>query len=183
MFLQLAEWLELQRASTALRESLYMYPLLESVHVWALTLFVGLVAILDLRLLGVALRRVPVSDVQKRLFPWTMAGFAIMFATGLLLFYAIPIRTYHSVWFRAKVIFLALAALNAWLFHTGIYRRVAEWDLATLIPRRARAAGLVSLILWTGVIFLGRMIAYSWFDCDVPQSALVSFLASCPPRP
>jgi hypothetical protein len=180
MFLRLVEWLEMQPGSTAIRESLYLYPYLESIHVWTLTLFVGLVAILDLRLLGLALRRIPVSDVQKRLFPWTMAGFAIMTVSGLLLFYAIPIRTYHSVWFRGKLIFLALAGLNAWLFHTGIYRRVAEWDLASLVPRRARIAGLASLLLWTLIIAFGRMIAYSWFDCDVPQSALVQYLAGCP---
>ena len=181
------EWLAATQGSIALHESMYMYPILESSHVLALMLFVGFAAILDLRLLGLILKRVPVSHVAERLLPWTIAGFIVMVITGVLLFYAIPIRTYQSIFFRAKVIFLILAGLNVWLFHSRVFTRIAEWDHDVITPKGARRAGLASLILWGAIIVAGRMIAYNWFDCDIqPQSAFVNWAAGCvvpPPTP
>ena len=174
------EWLAATEGSIALHESMYMYPIVESSHVLALTLFVGFATILDLRLLGLILKGVPVSQVAERLLPWTIGGFVVMIITGALLFYAIPIRTYQSIFFRAKVIFLILAGLNVWFFHSRIYQRIAEWDHAIITPRAARRAGLASLILWGAIIVAGRMIAYNWFDCDrQPQRAIVNWAASC----
>jgi hypothetical protein len=114
------EWLASTRPSIALHESLYVYPLIESTHVLALGLFVGLAVILDLRLLGLVLRRVPASEALARLLPWTKAGFVVMAITGVLLFYAIPVRTYQSIFFRVKIAMLVLAGLNVWLFHSRV---------------------------------------------------------------
>jgi hypothetical protein len=167
--LSFVEWLAGTSWSIALHESLYLYPLIESTHVLTLTLFVGLTVMLDLRLLGLAMRQVPVSEITSRLLPWAKAGFAIMVITGLLLFYAIPVRTYQSIFFRAKVVMLILAGLNAWLFHWRVERRVAD-----------RIAAVVSLILWAGIVVAGRMIAYNWFDCDIqPQSDFINWAAGC----
>ena len=177
--LPFAEWLAGTPGSIALHESLFMYPIIESVHVLTLCVFVGMSVMLDLRLLGLALKRVPVTDVTRRLLPWMFAGFVVMMITGILLVYAIPIRSYQSIWFRMKLILLALAGLNAWTFHIGVYRSVREWDVAPSAPRRARAAGIVSLVLWGGIIIFGRMIAYNWFDCDKPQSSFIVWAAGC----
>jgi hypothetical protein len=177
------DWLATTQGSIALHESLYMYPVVESIHVWALVLIFGMATTLDLRLLGITLREIPVSEVAGRLLPWTVTGFIIMVITGLLLVYAIPIRTYQSVFFRAKLILLLLAGLNVFLFHNGIYLKVREWDRDPTPPRRARIAGAASLVLWACIIFAGRMIAYNWFDCDRPQGDLVKVLASCPAQP
>jgi len=178
--LAFCEWLAATSGSIALHESLYMYPLIESVHVLALCIFVGLATILDLRLLNKVLRNVPVSQVADRLLPWTITGFVVMVMTGSLLFYAIPIRTYQSVWFRGKVIMLILAGINVWIFHSGIYRRVSGWDMAGRTPAAARRAALASLLLWFGIIVAGRFIAYNWFDCDIqPQSKFVNWFAGC----
>jgi len=178
--LPFCEWLASTSGSIALHESLYMYPLVESVHVWTLALFFGMVAVLDLRLMGVALREIPVSQLSERLLPWTLAGFVVMIVTGGLLFYAIPVRTYQSVWFRGKMLLMLAAGVNVLLFHTGVHRRLAEWDLSRVMPRKAWIAGLASLVLWSGIIVSGRFIAYNWFDCDrQPQPALVNFLAGC----
>lgn len=179
------EWLASTSWSIALHESLYMYPLIESTHVLTLGLFVGLAVMLDLRLLGLAMRRVPVSEVAARLLPWTKAGFVVMVITGMLLFYAIPVRSYQSVFFRVKVAMLLLAGLNVWLFHARVGRRIADWDLAPVTPPAARAAAIVSLVLWAGIVVAGRMIAYNWFDCDIqPQSDFINWAAGCvlPPR-
>jgi hypothetical protein len=99
--------------------------------------------------------------------------------TGALLFYAIPVRSYHSIFFRVKVVLLILAGVNAWVFHAGIWLRVKTWDLDLVPPRSARAAGAASLVLWTCIIFAGRLIAYNWFDCDRPQRQVVLWLTGC----
>ena len=127
--LAFCEWLAATRGSIALHESLYMYPLLESAHVLTLMLFVGSAAMLDLRLLGLTLREVPVSEVLARLLPWLKAGFAVMVVTGVLLFYAIPVRTYQSIFFRIKVLMLLGAGLNVWIFNRRVRRSVGEWHL------------------------------------------------------
>jgi hypothetical protein len=174
------EWLAATRGSIALHESLYMYPLLESAHVLTLMLFVGSTVMLDLRLLGLTLRAVPVTEVLARLLPWIKLGFAVMVVTGVLLFYAIPVRTYQSIFFRIKVVMLLAAGLNVFLFNRRVRRTVGEWDVARVPPRGARVAAALSLALWAGIIVAGRMIAYNWFDCDLqPQPALVNWAAGC----
>lgn len=158
------EWLANTPWSIALHESIWVYPIVESVHVLALCLFLGLTMMLDLRLLGVTIRNAPVSETVDRLLPWTTVGFVVMVVSGALLFYAIPVRTFQNIFFRLKVAMLILSGLNAWFFHSTIYQRVAEWDLDAVPPKRARVAGGVSLALWAGIVVAGRMIAYNWFD-------------------
>jgi hypothetical protein len=168
--------------SVSLHESQYAYSIIESVHVWTLAVFFGSILMVDLRLLGLTMRKVPVTEVASRLLPWTVAGFVVMVITGSLLFSAIPLRSYQNIFFRTKMILLLLAGLNVWLFHRGVYRGVAEWDFNPLPPRSAMIAGGVSLALWMCIVVSGRMIAYNWFDCDrQPQTALVNFLTSCAP--
>ena len=157
-----------------------MYPLVESTHVLTLCLFLGMAIMFDLRLLGLTLTRVPITEMKRRLGPWMLIGFVVMVATGALLFYAIPVRSYQSIFFRTKVAALLLAGLNAFVFHTTIDRRVAEWDLDPVPPRAARRAGATSLVLWAVIVVAGRMIAYNWFDCDKqPQSQFVNVVAGC----
>jgi hypothetical protein len=182
--LPFCEWLAGTSGSTALRESILIYPLLESTHVLTLCLFLGTAVMLDLRLLGLTLVRVPMSEMERRLGPWVVAGFVVMVITGTLLFYALPVRAYQSIFFRFKVVALALAGLNAFVFHATIERRIAEWDRDPVPPRAARRAGARSLVLWAIIVVSGRMIAYNWFDCDKqPQPPIVNALAGCVVRP
>jgi hypothetical protein len=109
-----------------------------------------------------------------------VAGFVVMVITGVLLFYAIPVRSYQSIFFRVKSVALILAGLNAWIFHATIDCKVAEWDLAPVPPPAARRAGATSLVLWAVIVVTGRMIAYNWFDCDKqPQPHVVNVVAGC----
>ena len=173
-------WLGDTDWSSGLHGSQYAYSIIESLHVWTLALFFGTVAMFDLRLLGLSMRNVPVSEVVDRLLPWTIAAFAIMVITGSLLFFAIPLRSFQNLFFRFKMILLIAAALNIWLFHARVYPGIAAWDSAAVPPRRVRFAGGISLALWTCIIISGRMIAYNWFDCDrQPQSDIINFLTSC----
>jgi uncharacterized protein DUF6644 len=162
--IRFCEWMADTRWSIALHESAWVYPIVESVHVLALCLFLGMAVMLDLRLLGVTMRSAPVSEVVDRLLPWIAAGFILMVISGALLFYAIPVRTFQNIFFRIKVAMLLLSGLNVWVFHSGVYRRMAEWDLDLVPPRAARVAGGLSLALWAGIVVAGRMIAYNWFD-------------------
>jgi len=175
------EWLASTKWSIELHESLYAYAVVESIHVWALCVFLGFAVLLDLRLLGIVFRDVPVTHMIRRVLPWTQAGFAVMVVSGILLYYAIPLRTYHNVFFRAKGILLVLAGLNAFVFHNKTYRDVSRWDVSVRPPRKAQIAAMLSLMLWGGIVFSGRMIAYNWFDCSKPQSALVNAFAGCTP--
>ena len=158
------EWLENTGGSVAIRESILFYPLVETTHVLTLCLFLGMTATWDLRLVGLTFRKIPVSQVLDRLWPWAMAGFVVMVISGLLLFYSGPVRASQNIFFQVKMTMIALAGLNAFVFHKTVYRWVAEWDNEAVIPMRARVAGFLSLVLWSGVVVSGRMQAYNWFD-------------------
>ena len=158
------EWLEASSPSVAIRESILFYPLVETTHVLTLCLFLGMTATWDLRLVGLAMRKVPVSEVVNRLWPWAMAGFAVMVASGLLLFLSGPVRASQNIFFQIKMVMLALAGLNAFVFHQTVFRWVEAWDTALVVPARAKLAGAASLVLWAGVVVCGRMQAYNWFD-------------------
>jgi hypothetical protein len=178
--LPFCEWLASTKWSVELHESLYLYPLIETTHVLALMLFVGTVTFVDLRLLGWVFRDVPVSEVTARLIPWTIGGFVIVTTTGVLLFYAIPVRTYLSIFFRIKMIVLVAAGINTFLLNRHMKRGGVAWDRDPSPPLRARATGALSLLSWATIIVMGRMIAYNWFDCDnQPQSDFVNWAAGC----
>ena len=174
------EWMGSTGWSVALLESLYVWSFMESAHVLGIALFVGTAVVNDLRLLVVSFKNVPASEVTQRLLWWTRARFALMVVTGLLVFYSNPLRYWHNINFRIKLILLVVAGLNVWLFHSRIHKRVSEWDLDAVPPRAARIAAAVSLCVWALVVITGRMIAYNWFDCDLqPQSDFVNWAQGC----
>jgi len=181
-FLPFFEQLSESTWSVALHESEIAYSLIESFHVWSLCLFFGLTVMFDLRLLGWIMPKVPVSEVIRRLQPWTILGFVLMVITGTLLVYAIPVRSYQNIFFRTKMLLMLLAGANILIFHSRVFPGVAKWDADAVPPKAARIAGAFSLVLWIGIVFSGRMIAYNWFDCDrQPQAAIINFLTSCVP--
>ena len=162
--LQFCHWLESTPWSIALHESIWGYPIVESVHVLTLCVFLGLAVMLDLRLMGITMQKTPASEVAGRLFPWILTGFCIMVVTGALLFYAIPVKTYLNIFFRIKLVFLVMAGVNVAVFELTIARSMSEWDLYAVPPLRARVAGGLSLLSWGAIVVAGRMIAYNWFD-------------------
>jgi hypothetical protein len=161
--LSFCQWLQQTPFSVQIRESDWTYPIIESVHVLGLCLFVGLLLLWDLRLVGVTLQRISVSEVWKRLIPWITLGALIMVVSGLLLFASEPLRFYGNIFFRIKALGLFLALLNALAFHFGVERRLVEWDTADVTPRAARVAGAVSIFLWALIVVTGRFVAYNWF--------------------
>ena len=162
----LFEWLNETSMSVALRESIYGYPISLTSHVVSMCLIAGLLVMMDLRLTGLGNLKTSVSDIQNRLFPWQMIGLAMAVISGGALFFAQPMRFYVNFWFWIKMLLMLLALVNAMWFHNTIYQSVAQWDTDARPPKAARLAGLFGLLLWSGVIVTGRMIAYSGL---VPQ--------------
>lgn len=160
------EWLDAFPSSIAIRESVYGYPYLLTAHAVSMALFAGLIVMMDLRLLGLAFKRTPLSQVQRQLFPWQMATMALSAVTGALLFYGQPLRYYGKVFFWVKMVLMIGAGLNALVFHYGTYKSIAVWDERPRAPLGARLAGAFSIVLWAGVVVFGRITAYNWMTYE-----------------
>lgn len=175
----IAVWFDDTQWSTMLHESYYMYNWVESTHVLTLMVSLGMLFLIDLRMLGLALPDVPASKLAARLNVPMLIGFVVMFITGILLFYAVPVRTAQSVWFRIKMVLLVACAINAWLFHKRMNESVASWDNDARAPQRIRMGAMLSLGFWSIVVVCGRFIAYDWFDCGPNLGPFMSTIAGC----
>ncbi len=154
-------WLHDTSFSTMMRESVWAEPIVETIHVLTLTVFLGFVLLLDLRLLDLTMRQRRLSDLFRELNPGLFGGFAVMVVTGLLLFSADPVSFYSTIFFKLKMIMLVLAGLNVIVFNATLGRRLADWDGGPRTPWGAKAAGIVSLTLWIAIVAAGRGIAYA----------------------
>jgi hypothetical protein len=152
-------WLERTPFAAAMRESLWLYPAVETAHIVGFVVLVGAAAMFDLRLLGVS-RRLPVDETARHLLPWSRASLLLVVPTGLLLFASDASATWANPAFRLKMILLGCAGANALFFHRSTFRTVAAWNRDRPTPARAKGAAVASLLLWTGVISCGRLIAY-----------------------
>ncbi|WP_347989032.1 DUF6644 family protein [Methylomonas sp. AM2-LC] len=145
---------------TGLRESVYAFPIIEGLHLIGLSLSVGLILFVDLRLMGYFLADVAVENIMQPLRPWLLGGFATTIATGILLFIAAASKIILLTVFIYKLIFIALAGLNAGWFEYRWGRRVNEWSTQSILPKGVRIAGITSLTLWSLVVIAGRLIPY-----------------------
>ena len=164
------DWLQKTALAVHIRDSLLLFPLLESTHVIGLAIVVGTVVIIDLRLLGLATTHRAFSRLGADTLPWTLGGFAVAAVTGALMFSTNATVYFHNTWFRAKVLMLVLAALNSIVFEFTARRTIGEWDLRRTTPRMARAAAAVSLVIWVGVIVAGRMIGFTATRATINQT-------------
>jgi len=176
---EFALWLDAMPSSTAIHESFYLYNWIEATHVLTLMLCLGMLFIIDLRMLGYALPEVPASKIANGLTTPMLIGFVIMFITGILLFYAIPVRSSQSLWFRIKVVLLVAAAINAYLFHRRMTASVNSWDNDAKAPLNIRVGAILSIVFWIVIAICGRFIAYDWFDCKHNPEPFFSALAGC----
>ena len=160
MLFAICYWLEHTSIGTAVRESTWLFPTIETIHIFGIILLVGSTSILDLRLLGWAFREDSVSKLARRYLPWTWAGFVIQVATGFLLFSSEATKMYDNPSFQIKMLLIVLAGANAFVFHMLAYRKVATWHDAPVAPLSARCAGCFSILLWFGIVAAGRWIAF-----------------------
>jgi hypothetical protein len=156
----ICQWLEQTSIGTTIRESLWLFPVIETVHIFGIILLVGGTSILDLRLMGLTFRDEPVTKLARRFLPWAWAGFIIQVTTGLLMFASEATKMYINTAFQIKMLMILAAGLNAFIFHSLAYQSVDKWEKDPVAPVSARIAGLVSILFWFGIVAAGRWIAY-----------------------
>jgi hypothetical protein len=147
------EWLTATPWARAMNGPEWAFPLVESLHFIGLALSIGTIAIVDLCLLGIAMRRQSASELAADLHVWTWIGLAMMLITGPLMFSADAVNYHHNPSFQFKMVCLLLALL----FHFTMRRLATRPATPALL---AKLAGAVSLALWTCVVAGGRMIAF-----------------------
>src|SRR5262245_40842631 len=158
----ICQWIYDTQTGTAIRESIWFFPIIESIHVLALSISVGIIYYFDLRLLGFNMRGRSVSEIRNQIVPWSIIGFTLMMITGALLFWAQAVRAYDSIFGKIKFFALIFALLNIVVYHWISESTIAEWDKSPIPPLKARLAGLFSIVLWTVVIAAGRLMAYTF---------------------
>jgi hypothetical protein len=154
-------WLESTDLSIFLQESSWAFPTIESIHVLALTMVVGTISIVDLRLLGLASTKRRVSELSRLVLPCTWGAFALALTTGSLMVISQPTSYYDNDAFRTKMLLLLAAGINMLIFQSFTYQSIAEWDRDARVPLAGRIAGAVSLTCWLCVVFFGRRIGFT----------------------
>ena len=152
--------IEMSALGVAMRQSLWLYPIVEIVHLTGIALLVGSIAMLDLRLLGLS-SSVPVRRLALHILPWTAASFLLIVPSGLAMFVAHAGDFIASPVFVLKISLILCAGVNAAVFHAGVFRGAAEWDVNRMPPVAARMSAALSLLLWVSVIACGRLLAYT----------------------
>ena len=141
-------------------ESVLAYPIVLSIHLTCIALFGGMILFTDLRLLGVTFKGLTITDVVTSLRPWKRLGGTIMISIGLLLASSKAEEYAPNPFFWTKMIILGLIGVHAMIFRPIVYNRTEELDKSAVIPTKAKVAAILSLVLWTAMFTMGRLIAY-----------------------
>jgi len=158
--LSFAQWIQSTGFFTDLRGSAYVYPIILTIHLMGIALFGGMILLVDVRLLGLGMRRYSVSDLVNQLRPLKWIGFIVMIICGLLMAGCKAEEYYYNTFFWTKMSLLALVGVHALVFHRGVYSNTAALDAALTMPGQAKLAAALSLLLWTGLVIAGRGIGY-----------------------
>ena len=171
------KWLEASGLATKIRDSLFLFPMIESTHVFGLALVFGTIAIIDLRLLGIASTARPFTRMASDILKWTWAAFVLTALTGTLMFITNAHVYYHNVFFRTKMLLLVLTGINLLVFELTAGKTVHSWDKAPTAPRAGKAVAALSLVMWISIIFMGRIIGFTTSRATVvtPPPAGVNF--------
>src|SRR6202021_2610051 len=147
LFLVFCRWLDHTAVGTAIRESVWMFPVIETLHIFGIISLVGGTSILDLRLMGLTFRDEPVSKLAKRFLPWAWFGFIVQVVTGILMFASESAKMYGNWAFQIKMLLILMAGVNAIVFHSLAYQTVDKWDRDPVAPLSPRLAGKLSSLL------------------------------------
>jgi hypothetical protein len=153
--------LEATGLATAIRTSQFAFPLIEATHVFCFSLVFGTIAVIDLRLLGIASSQRSFKRMASDILKWTWVAFAFTVLTGVLMFITNARVYYHNFYFRTKMVLLVLAGVNMLVFELTAGRTIHRWDTATSAPRAGKAVAVTSLAIWISVIFVGRLIGFT----------------------
>ncbi len=169
--------LEASGLATKIRDSVFLFPMIESTHVIGLALVFGTIAIIDLRLLGIASTHRSFQRMASDILKWTWGAFALTALTGALMFTTNATVYYHNFYFRTKMLLLALTGINMLFFELTAGRTIHRWDQAPSAPRAGKAVAALSLAMWIAIICVGRLIGFTTTRAAVapPTPAGVSF--------
>ena len=169
--------LEASGIASRIRDSLWLFPLIESTHVIGLALVFGTIAIIDLRLLGIASTQRSFKRMASDILKWTWAAFALTALTGALMFITNARVYYHNFFFRTKMLLLVLSGINMLIFELTAGRTIHNWEKAPSAPSAGKAVAAVSLVMWIGIIIMGRLIGFTTTRAAVlaPPPAGVNF--------
>ncbi len=157
---EFSQWVTNMDLFTAMRESALVYPIVMSLHLASIAVFGGMILITDLRLLGLALKSVSVTDVVAQTRIWKWCGFVVMITCGILLAGSKLDKYYDNPYFQIKLVLLMLVGVHALIFRPRVYKKTEEIDSAPAVPGVAKTAAVLSLVLWVGILSMGRWIAY-----------------------
>jgi uncharacterized protein DUF6644 len=155
------QWLHDTAWAETIRANELLFPMFESLHVLAITLVLGSIAVVDLRLLGFASRNRPLTKLLREVLPVTWVAFAVAVISGGTLFASNAVEYAHNFPFQMKMLLMLLAGLNMLVFHFITYRGIGQWDESSRPPPAARAAGAISVSLWLGIVAFGRWIGFT----------------------
>jgi hypothetical protein len=170
---EIVQWFQDTALGTAIRESAIVFPVILSLHLTGMGLFGGMILMTDLRLLGIALTKHPVSDIVNGLRPWKHLGLTLTAGCGILLLWSKAAIYYPNPYLRIKLALLVLIIIHAIAFR-GVYRNVTDLDRSPVIPGRAKMAAVLSMVLWISVLTAGRWIGY-WEPKGAPAQAAQVF--------
>jgi hypothetical protein len=157
----LFNWLNDSQLAILISENDYLFPWIESVHVLAITIFFGSLALVDFRLMGLAFLEKTFHRFSEAILPLTWIAFGFALITGALLFISKAITYSHNNFFLAKMCLLICAGINMIIFQKWTGRNMADWGINDRTPLAAKLAGLISLLLWISIIICGRWIGFT----------------------
>lgn len=153
------QWLEDGYLAVAIRQSAWLYPALEILHITGIVLLVGPAFMLDLRLLGFA-KKLPVIALANYLLSWSRRGLLLVIPSGILLFITNAAALGYDPVFWLKMVLLVFAGLNALLFHRFTLQVISDSDENNTLSIKAKLAAIISIMVWLAVITCGRLLAY-----------------------
>ena len=155
------EWLHASQLAVFIHKKAWAFTTVEVVHVFAVSLVLGPIAIVDLRLLGLASTKRPFAELSRRILPFTWAAFVVAVIAGLLLFISRATDYFVNTVFWIKMTLIVIAGINMMIFEFITVRGVKEWNLSPTPPPAARLAGGISIACWVLVLVFGRLIAFT----------------------
>jgi len=146
--------------SESVRESFWMFPAIETIHVVAIVIVLGSITRLDMRLMGLVWQNRPVTEVSDEMLPWTWTSFVIAAIFGTMLWMSKPITYFGIAFFDVKMILILLAGINMLFFQFVTFKDVSVWDRDPIPPASARLQGALSMAFWLCVVVCGRFIGF-----------------------
>ena len=155
-----SKWLGATAASAVIQNVSWIIPLVQTIHILAISIVLSSVAMLDLRLLGLAGKRVTISGMAERFLPWIWGALVVLASTGAILITGEPDRSLLNPAFQIKMALVVAAIVVTLIFQHTVRRNAAFWDLSPARRRSARLTALISLAIWLAIAICGRLIAY-----------------------